>query len=127
LAWPSSLLERSEGSRLPGGVSETPEPVRRICSRFQKLKRPPAKDGKIENGIETARAIVAWVCVTGSEEAGNAVTNPIVVVRKFRGGHLRVDGNGFACDGIESIFADGLKKRMCEINALMWPLPSQPK
>src|SRR5882724_1440056 len=46
LAWPSSLFERSEGRRLPGGVSETPEPVRRICSRFQKLKRPPAKDGK---------------------------------------------------------------------------------
>src|ERR1700676_300119 len=46
LAWPSSLLARNEGIKLPGEVSATPEPVRRMPSRFQKLKRPPAKFGR---------------------------------------------------------------------------------
>src|SRR5258708_17106142 len=36
LAWPSSLLERSEGIRLPGVVRRTPEPRSRMPSRFQK-------------------------------------------------------------------------------------------
>src|ERR1700681_333396 len=45
-ACPSSLLLRKLGNKLPSEVNATPEPVKRIASRFQKLKRPPAKLGK---------------------------------------------------------------------------------
>src|SRR5712691_6953482 len=46
LAWPSSLLARSEEMRLPGVVSRTPDPRSRMPSRFQKLNSPPAKLGR---------------------------------------------------------------------------------
>src|SRR6266852_2695684 len=45
-AWPSSLLDRSDGIRLPGVVRRTPEPRNRMPSRFQKLKSPRAKFGR---------------------------------------------------------------------------------
>src|SRR6476646_5002638 len=42
-ACPSILLDRRDGIRLPGETKPTPEPVKRMPSRFQKLKKPPAK------------------------------------------------------------------------------------
>src|SRR5512140_3545593 len=42
-ACPSALLERRDGIRLPDETKLTPEPVKRMPSRFQKLKKPPAK------------------------------------------------------------------------------------
>src|SRR6478735_24791 len=42
-AWPSVLLDRRDGIRLPGETKLTPDPVNRMPSRFQKLKKPPAK------------------------------------------------------------------------------------
>src|ERR1700730_6268421 len=43
LACPSILLDRRDGIKLPGETKLTAEPVNRMPSRFQKLKKPPAK------------------------------------------------------------------------------------
>ena len=50
-ACPSSLFVRKSGNRLSPGVSDTPAPVRRMLSRSQKLKMPPANSG--ESTIES--------------------------------------------------------------------------
>src|ERR1700730_16023898 len=42
-ACPSILLDRRDGIRLPGETKLTAEPVSAMPSRFQKLKKPPAK------------------------------------------------------------------------------------
>jgi len=41
-----------------------------------------------------------------------------VVVGNSAAAICRVDGDGFSGDGIEGVFADGLKKSMREIDAL---------
>ena len=110
LDWPSSLLARRAGIKLPGEVSSTPEPVRRMPSRFQKLNNAAGEIGKLDDGIEAAGARVTGIGVAGSIESGDAIANPVAIVRQLDRGHLRVDGDGPAGDGIESVFAKSLVK-----------------
>src|ERR1700722_5706425 len=42
-ACPSILLDRRDGIKLPGDTKLTFDPVSAMPSRFQKLKKPPAK------------------------------------------------------------------------------------
>ena len=63
-----------------------------------------------------ARAVTR-VGVAGSVESGNAIANPVAIVREFDRGHLRVDGDGPAGDGIEGIFPEGLIEGVGEIDA----------
>ena len=117
LAWPSSLLERRAGIKLPGEVSSTPEPVRRMPSRFQKLNNPPAKLGSSTMESKPRARAVAGIGVAGSIESGDAIANPVAIVRQLDGGHLRVDGHGPAGDGIEGVFPERLVKSVGEIDA----------
>src|SRR6267143_1967220 len=100
--------------RLPGVVRRMPEPRRRMASRFQKLKRPPAKFGRSTMESKPGAAI-ARIGVAGSVEGGSAVPDPILIVRDLSGGHLRVDGDAASGDGIESVLTDGLVEGVREI------------
>ncbi len=88
-----------------------------MSSRFQKLKMPPCKIRKIVDGIEAACAAISRIGVAGSVERGNAIADPIAVVGKLDGGHLRVHGDGTTRDWIERVFAHGLIKSVREIDA----------
>src|SRR5439155_21235466 len=45
-----------------------------------KAEQPSRKIGKIDNGIEPARAPVARIAVTGRIKNGNAVAHPVLVI-----------------------------------------------
>src|SRR5260370_27583123 len=83
--------------------------------------------GKIDDGIKSAGSPVARVCVARSVESGNAVPDPIFVVRNFRRGHLRVDRDAASGNGIERVLADGLIESVREIEAVnvAGPEPAQ--
>src|SRR6266436_31788 len=78
-------------------------------------EQPAGKIGQIDDGVESAGASVARIRVAGSVESGNAVTDPVFVVRNFGGGHLRVDRDTAAGNGIERVLADGLVESVREI------------
>src|SRR5208337_1126684 len=110
LAWPSSLLERMLGRRLPSVVSSTPEPVRRMAS-VPETEEAAGKIWQIHDGIEAAGAAIARVGIPGGIERGNAVANPIAIEGEFRGGHLRVHRNATPGDRIKSVLTGRLIKR----------------
>src|SRR5713226_9203851 len=78
-------------------------------------EEPAGKVGKIHDGIESARASIARIRVTGSVESGNAITDPIFVVRNFSGGHLSVHGDAASSNGIECVLAESLIESVREI------------
>jgi len=73
--------------------------------------------GEIVDGIEAAGAAIARIGVAGRIEGRDAEADPVFVEREFGGGHLRVDGDAAASDGIEGVFAEGLIEGVCEIEA----------
>src|SRR5260370_6201806 len=92
--------------------SEKPNPF-----TIPEAEEPSGKVGKIHDGIESARASVARIRVTGSVESGNAITDPIFVVGNFSGGHLSVHGDAASSNGIECVLAESLIESVREIHA----------
>src|SRR6266446_397949 len=73
------------------------------------------KIGQVHDGVKAAGAAIARIGVAGSVEGGDAIADPILIVRDLSGGHLRVDGDAASSDGIKSVLTDGLVESVREI------------
>ena len=82
-----------------------------------KAEEPSREIGEIDNGIEPARAPVAGIAVTRRVKGRNAITHPVLVVRKLGGRHLGVHRHALPGNRIERVFAKRLIKSMGQINA----------
>src|SRR5271163_2506170 len=85
-------------------------------------ENPPGKFRKIFDGVKSARLPVPWISIPGSIESGTLESNPILVNRKLERGHLRVDRNRAPGQRIETVGAESLVKRVCQIHAADVPI-----
>src|SRR6266481_4002069 len=81
-----------------------------------KAEKPAGKVRKIHDGIEAARARIAWIRIARSVKPGHAVADPILVIGDFSGRHLRIDRDALARNRIESVLAESLIKRVRHID-----------
>src|SRR5580692_6233176 len=80
-------------------------------------ENPTSKVRQIVNRIETARAPIARIRVAGSIKSRGAIPNPVMIVGDLDGRHLRIHRDAPPGDRIERILADGLIKRVRQIDA----------
>ena len=80
-------------------------------------KRAADEEGMIEDGIEAASDVVGGVVVAAGIEAGEFEADPIAIVAEFESGHLGVDGNLLAGEGVEFVTTENLIEGVGEIPA----------
>jgi len=80
-------------------------------------KRTTDEEGMVDDGIEAASDVVGGVAIAAGIEAGEFEADPIAIVAEFESGHLGVDGNLLAGEGVEFVTTENLIEGVGEIPA----------